>query len=310
MRDFLEWAGLPADHVIGVEPVRRRPITAEKVAIAAVMAGCLPRTCRSWSAAIKAMCDAAVRAARLHGEHRRQRAADRRQRAGPPRDRHERDRTTRSPTPAAPTRPSAARSGFSCINVLGCVPGQLDRSTLGHPGKFTFCVAEDEEDSPWLPLAVERGVRRRGLRGDGDGVRVAAPGHERVDARPEEILDTYAAAMRANMLTYSIWEGNYAIVIAKQHRDIFARAGWSKRDIREYIHGSAARARGGLGRGRQGARWSRTRREQEYSALGSPDDLLVIAAGGPAAGFGAILPPWYGDRRSRSPRASASASNC
>src|ERR687895_729187 len=43
------------------------------------------------------------------------------------------------------------------INVLGGVPGQLDRSTLGHPGKFTFCVAEDEENSPWLSLAAERG---------------------------------------------------------------------------------------------------------------------------------------------------------
>src|SRR6266536_6572096 len=44
------------------------------------------------------------------------------------------------------------------INVLGGVPGQLDRSTLGHPGKFTFCIAEDEEDSPWPSLAAERGV--------------------------------------------------------------------------------------------------------------------------------------------------------
>ena len=42
------------------------------------------------------------------------------------------------------------------INLLGCMPGQLDRSTLGHPGKYTFCIAEDEEDSPWTPLAQER----------------------------------------------------------------------------------------------------------------------------------------------------------
>ena len=34
------------------------------------------------------------------------------------------------------------------LNVLGGHPGQLDRSTLGHPGKFTYCVAEDEEDNP------------------------------------------------------------------------------------------------------------------------------------------------------------------
>jgi hypothetical protein len=44
------------------------------------------------------------------------------------------------------------------LNVLHGVPGGLDRSTLGHPGKFTYCVAEDEDGSPWTPLSVERGV--------------------------------------------------------------------------------------------------------------------------------------------------------
>ena len=34
----------------------------------------------------------------------------------------------------------------------------MDRSTLGQPGKFSLCLAEDEEDSPWLALAQERGV--------------------------------------------------------------------------------------------------------------------------------------------------------
>ncbi len=33
-----------------------------------------------------------------------------------------------------------------------------------------------------------------------------------------------------------------------------------------------------------------------YPALQSPDDLLVIAAGGPAGGFGMVIPPWYGSK--------------
>ena len=56
---------------------------------------------------------------------------------------------------------------------------------------------------------------------------------------PEEILETFAAAMRANMLTYSIWSGNYAIVIAKQLRDAIVAAGWSKADVRAYLYESA-----------------------------------------------------------------------
>jgi len=42
-------------------------------------------------------------------------------------------------------------------NVGGGRPGEVDRATLGNPGKYTFCFAEDEEGSPWEPLAVERG---------------------------------------------------------------------------------------------------------------------------------------------------------
>jgi hypothetical protein len=40
----------------------------------------------------------------------------------------------------------------------------------------------------------------------------------------------------------------------------------------------------------------RNRGDSEYSALTSPDDLLVIAAGGPAGGFGAVIPPWLGPK--------------
>src|SRR5207302_2765674 len=42
-------------------------------------------------------------------------------------------------------------------NVGGGRPGEVDRATLGNPGKYTFCFAENEEESPWEPLSVERG---------------------------------------------------------------------------------------------------------------------------------------------------------
>ena len=37
-------------------------------------------------------------------------------------------------------------------NVIGTIPGMLDRSTIGHAGKYTFCFAEDEKGSPWPPF--------------------------------------------------------------------------------------------------------------------------------------------------------------
>jgi hypothetical protein len=182
------------------------------------------------------------------------------------------------------------------LNVLGGTPGHLDRSTLGHPGKFMFCIAEDEEDSPWLPLHVERG-----LAADGSAVTVMAAEspHQVMNEwthDPREILDTYAAAIRANMLTYSIWEGNYAIVIPKQHRQIFAAAGWSKRDVRQYIFETAHVLRKEWRNVGKAAVAGRKDEDRVYRALRTPDDLLVVAAGGPAGGFGAVVPPWYGKK--------------
>ena len=174
------------------------------------------------------------------------------------------------------------------LNVLGGIPGQLDRSTLGHPGKFTFCVAEDEEDSPWLPLSVERGMPAG--TSAVTALQVESP-HQIMNEwthDPKEILDTYAAAMRSNMLTYSIWEGNYAFVIPKQHREIFAAAGWTKQNIRDYTFEAAHVKRGDWRSVGKAAVAGRKDEEKVYRALRSPDDLLVVAAGGPAGGFGAI----------------------
>ena len=60
----------------------------------------------------------------------------------------------------ARTRPSDGRCGSSCATSIGTLPGELDRSSLGHGGKYTFCIAENEEDSPWPPFHTTRGFRR------------------------------------------------------------------------------------------------------------------------------------------------------
>ena len=112
---------------------------------------------------------------------------------------------------------------------------------------------------------------------------------------PEAILDTFVAEMKACMRHYSIWPGNYAIIIPPQLRTHFEKAGWSKKDIRKYVFEHARIQRkewADCGKasvvGSQG--------EQEYAALTDEDRLMVIAAGGPAGGFGAVIPPWFGTK--------------
>jgi hypothetical protein len=295
VREFLGAAGLQPDAVIGVEPVRRRRITAEKIAIAAVMAGCLPEYMRVVVAIVEAMCEPQFG---LHGS-----TASTGGSApfivvnGPVRNALGMNATHNVLANGSRANAAIGRTiRLFVINVLGGIPGQLDRSTLGHPGKFTFCIAEDEEDSPWMPLSVERGIPAQL---SAVTVMAAESPHQVMNEwthDPKEILDTYAAAIRANMLTYSIWEGNYAIVIPKQHRQIFAAAQWSKQNIREYVYAVAQVARREWRSVGKAAVAGRKDEERLYRALRTPDDLLVIAAGGPAGGFGAIVPPWYGKK--------------
>jgi hypothetical protein len=291
VRACLDSARLEADDVVGVEPVRRRRITAEKVAIAAVMAGCRPEYMPVVLAVVRAMCAPEFG---LHGT-----TASTGGSAqfivvnGPVRRAIGMNATHNALANASRANATIGRTPrLLILNVLGGVPGRLDRATLGHPGKFTFCVAEDEEDNPWVPLATERGVPA----GE-SAVTVLAGGspHQLMNEwtrDPRELLETYAATMRANLLTYSIWPGNYAIVIGRQHRDVLVAAGWSKRDVREYVHERARVTRGewrGVGKGAVVGR----KADDVHPALRSPDDLLVVAAGGPAGGFGAVVPPWY-----------------
>ena len=288
----LAWVMMSPDQLIGVEPVRGVAITAEKLAVNAVMAGCLPMHFPVVVTAMTAMlkpefllhgatastggCAVFVV---LNGPVRRQLGA-----AGSFNALGNSDRAT-----AVIGR--AIR--LALINVLELRPGGIDRSTLGHPGKFSYCVAEDEEGSPWLPLHVQRG-----LPAEMSAVTVMAAGAPRQvmnewTTEPEEILETFAAEMRANMRNYSIWGGNYALIIPRQLREHLHAGGWSKTDIATFVH---ARARIHRREWAQVGKRAvvRDQGDTEYAALMSPDQLLVIAAGGPAGGFGAVIPPWLG----------------
>jgi hypothetical protein len=290
----LEWAMTPPEFLIGIEPVRAQAVTAEKLAINAVMAGCLPMHFPVVLTAFSAMLDEKFL---LHG-------------------------ATASTGGCAifvvlsgPIRREIGASGtfnalgnsdratavigralrLALINIMQARPGEIDRSTLGHPGKFSYCVAEDEEDTTWVPLA-----QIRGMPPGASAVTVMAAGAPRQimnewTTEPKEILETFAAEMRANLRHYSLHPGNYSLVIPKQLREHLQAAGWDKTDIAEFIHERARIPRrewADVGK----AAVVRDRGDSIYPALESPDDLLVVAAGGPAGGFGAVIPPWLGNK--------------
>jgi len=159
VRRFLEAAGRePGDGVI-TEPVRRPTITTVKIAINAVLAGCLPEYMPVILTALDAMGDPIFT---LHGAI---------------------TSTGGSATLVVVNGPIRQRLGFNSgtnvfgpgwranatvgrairlitLNCLGAQPGVLDKSTQGHPGKYSYCIAENAEENPWEPLHVERDVAR------------------------------------------------------------------------------------------------------------------------------------------------------
>lgn len=290
----LDWAGTAPNQLIGVEPVRERSITAEKLAINAVMAGCLPMhfpvVVAAWTAMLQeefllhgasASTGGCAVMLVLNGPIRQEIGTDGTFNALGSSDR------------ATSVIGRALRLGL--INQLDVRPGQIDRSTFGHPGKFSYCIAEDEEGTSWNSLAEERGIPA-----EASAVTVLAAGAPRQvmnewTTQPEEILETFAAEIRANMRNYSIWPGNYAVLIPPQLRTHFEAAGWSKADVAQCLFERARIHRREWAKVGKGA-VVRDRGDTEYPAMESADQLLVIAAGGPAGGFGMVIPPWLGHK--------------
>jgi hypothetical protein len=291
VREFLDRAGRAPDEVVGRLDARRRVVTAEKVAINAVMAGCLPEYLPVVIAAVEAMSEdpfnlhgisastggAAVLVI-VHGPI----AADLGVNSGVnifgPGNR------------ANATIGRAVR--LVLMNCFGAQPGLLDKATIGHPGKYTYCIAEDEAGSPWEPLHVARG-----LPAHQSAVTVfAAEGPHQVynetATTPERILDTYAASLRDAGNLSGPLAGEYLVLIVPQHYRYIAAAGWGRRRIQEYLFERARVTVEDFERAGKAAR--RVEPGEAAPVVAAPEDFLVMAGGGNAGGMAAVIPPWLG----------------
>jgi hypothetical protein len=293
---MLEWAAMVPEQIIGVEPVKARTLTAEKVAVNAVLAGCLPPDFPVVAAAVEALCQPQLL---VHGATASTGGCAILLVVNGP-IRRQLGMSSAHSVLAGPDRASVCIGRAVRLvlrNLLEVRPGELDRSTLGHPGKLSWCLAEDEEGgAPWRPLGVERGIPA-----DVSSVTAfAASGPRQImnewTTDPEQVATTIVAEIRATMLHYSIWAGNYAVVIPPQLRAVFHAAGWSKDDLRRFVYEQAVVRRSDWCHVGKAAVVNERNRDAEYRALPSPEDLLVISAGGDAGGFASVIPPWLGPK--------------
>lgn len=186
------------------------------------------------------------------------------------------------------------------LNVGGGWPGDLDKSTLGHPGKYTYAAAENEEDSPWAPYHVDKGFSS-----DDSTVFVIAaePPHSitnHVADDPEGILDSICSAMSTIANNNAVSSGHCAVVIGPEHALTIASKGWTRHDVRSYLHMNAWNLfrelafdhRYGRIYNRNLPRWYRRDPDSRIPIVPSPDHIHLFVIGGAAGRFSAFIPGW------------------
>jgi hypothetical protein len=293
-------AGVDPAGTLGMLPPAFVDVTWQQVAINAVMAGCTPACLKIVGAAIGAMCadefnllgiatttgsacplvivngPAAVAAGMNPGAN--------------------------ALGPGNAANASIGRAvGLVLRNVGGAIPGELDMATLGQPGKYSFCVAENEALSPWAPLHVERGFdRERGV-----VTVVGAAGSIEINdsssSTPEDLAQTCAGSMPAAGNVGSagtVGGGEPVLLMPPEHATLFHRAGCSKQQAKALIH---ARARLPLDWLAEPMRRSLAEQGADlgrgWLPVGAtPDDLLLVVCGG-VGRKAAYIPSWSGQTR-------------
>jgi len=178
-------------------------------------------------------------------------------------------------------------------NVGGGVPGGVDRATLGTPGKYTFCFAEDESDPEWNSLAVERGFAEDASTVTlfaGDGVQGL---FDQKSRQPESLARTYAACLRTVSHPKIGMAADAMLVVSPEHFRVFQEAGWDKQRLQEELftllmipteemHAGADDIAEGLP----------TTIQADAIPKFRPGGLHIVRAGGKAGMFSAIIAGW------------------
>jgi hypothetical protein len=291
---FLGAAGLEPGEILGAIPERNRVFTAEKIAINAVMAGCLPEYFPVVVAAVRAISRPEFG---LHGVSASTAGAGILIVVNGPVS--EELAFNNGQNLMAPGNRANATIGRALRLVLYNLGGrEFDRTTLGHPGKYTFCFSEQESD--WEPLHVVRGLPR-----ELSAVTVfAAEGPNQIQnhsaLKPESILNTIADRMRALGSFNMGGDVECAVIICPEHYQTLSKAGWTKRRVQEYLFENASRPLADLKKG--GLDETPLTSEDEemvVRAVSAPDRILLIMAGGIAGRFSACIPGWFNRKISR-----------
>jgi hypothetical protein len=294
VQEFLDVSHRSASDVIGTEPTKGRVITAEKVAINAVMAGCRPEYFPVVATAVEAMCEPefnlhAITASTMG-------AAVLMVVGGPVVDEIGINSGVSVFGPGHRANATIGRAiRLVIINATGSSSGEIDKATLGHPGKYTWCMAENLDVSPWEPLHVERGLSESDsavtIFAALSGIQIA----NHVSQDPREILQSFQDGMFAIGANH----GELNIVLCPEHIGHFRAAGWTKNQVKQALFEIAQRSDGDW-RAAGEVLPDSDDDTRMVTTASKPENINVLVAGGGAGAFSSIIPLWTAGNGTRS----------
>lgn len=282
---------------LGDMPPAWRVATIEKLAINAVMAGCLPPYFPVIVAAVEALLDPAFN---LYGVQ----------------------ATTHPVAPLAVisgdyVRRIGMHAGSGCfgpgnranatigrairlilLNVGGAWPGQGDMATQGQPSKYSYAVAENEAAMPWEPLRVALGFRPEDSTVTVFGGEGPHNVNDHVSSTATGILTNCCSAMTtlATNVGWYMSQSQVLLVLGPEHAETVAKTGFGRRDVQEFCFNQARRSLrelrlGGMYGIHEWPTWMNAIQDEEarLPIVGTPDDIFVTVAGGPGK-HSAVVP--------------------
>ncbi len=188
------------------------------------------------------------------------------------------------------------------VNLGGAKPGIISMSTFGHPGRYTYCIGEYEEENPWEPLHVEHGFR------PSDSTVAAFAGdspqgiYDHKSRTAKDLLTTIARSLEVIWHHKATALGDTLVVLSPEHVRTIAGDGWSKKDIQRFLWELLRKPVKDLLPGRDGgeglpehvlAKLQRPETDEtlipKFRAL---EHLKIVVAGGTAGRFSAVIPGW------------------
>jgi hypothetical protein len=296
------------DELVGEMPPNYGRLTVEKVAINAVMAGCRPEYLPVLLAAAECACDPAFN---LHGM----------------------STSTHFSAPLIVVNgPVRAQIGLNCgfgvfgpgfranatlgralrllmINIGGARPGETSMSTFGHPGRYTYCIGEHEEASPWPPYHASRGFAA----GTSAVTLFAGEAPHGISDHASRTARALAGSLGWSMA--GLWNSKHfplyshtMLIVGPEHARTFADDRWTREQLARHLYETVRAPYASLLPDEEHGEGTNLRYGKTPPAPGaliakfpSPEEIHIVVAGGTAGRFSVAIPGWLGTKNGSQP---------